>query len=51
MWLTVYLREYSPGKKSKYLKNFVRGPGCPLNASFGRDMHFEREGIDLKGSY
>ena len=39
-----------PGKKSKYLKNFVRGPGCPLNASFGRDMHFEKERIDLKGS-
>ena len=40
-----------PGKKSRYLKNFVRGPGFPLNASFGRDMHFEKERINLKGSY
>ena len=40
-----------PGKKSRYLKNFVRGPGSPLNASFGRDVHFEKERIDLKGSY
>ena len=23
------------GRKSKYLYNFVRGPGCPLNASIG----------------
>ena len=39
----------TPGRKSKYLKSSVRGPECPLNASFGRDMHFEKERIDLKG--
>ena len=44
-------KDIFPGKKSKYLKNFVRGPGCPINASFGRDMHFEKERIDLKGSH
>ena len=38
-----------PGRESKYRKNSVRGPECPLNASFGRDMHFEKERIDLKG--
>ena len=38
----------TPGRKSKYLKSSVRGPECPLNASFGRDMHFEKERIDLK---
>ena len=27
----------SPGRKSKYLTNSVRGPECPLNASFGRE--------------
>ena len=37
------------GKRPKYLKSSVRGPECPLNASFGRDMHFEKERIDLKG--
>ena len=41
----------TPGRKSKYLKSSVRGPQCPLNASFGRDMHFEKERIDLKGWY
>ena len=41
----------TPGRKSKYLKSSVRGPECPLNASFGRDMHFEKERIDLKGWY
>ena len=41
----------TPGIKSKYLKSSVRGPECPLNASFGRDMHFEKERIDLKGWY
>ena len=40
-----------PGRESKYLKNSVRGPECPLNASFVRDMHFEKERIDLKGWY
>ena len=38
-----------PGRESKYLKNSVRGPEFPLNASFVRDMHFEKERIDLKG--
>ena len=38
-----------PVRESKYLKNSVRGPECPLNASFVRDMHFEKERIDLKG--
>ena len=37
----------TPGRKSKYLKSSVRGPECPLNASFGRDMHFEKERIDF----
>ena len=37
----------TPERKSKYLKSSVRGPECPLNASFGRDMHFEKERIDL----
>ena len=41
----------TPGRKSKYLKSSVRGPECPLNASFGRDMHFEKERIDLKVWY
>ena len=38
-----------PGRESKYRKNSVRRPECPLNASFVRDMHFEKERIDLKG--
>ena len=41
----------TPGGKSKYLKSSVRGPEWPLNVSFGRDMHFEKERIDLKGWY
>ena len=28
-----------PVRESKYRKNSVRGPECPLNASFVRDMH------------
>ena len=40
-----------PGREYKYLKNSVRGLECPLNASFVRDMHFEKERIDLKGWY
>ena len=40
-----------PGRESKYLKNSVRGPEFPLNVSFVRDMHFEKERIDLKGWY
>ena len=38
-----------PGRESKYLKNSVRGPEFPLNVTFVRDMHFEKERIDLKG--
>ena len=44
-------KEIFPGRESKYLKNSVRGPECPLNVSFVRDMHFEKERIDLKGWY
>ena len=54
LWGGTYLhgfhKETSPGRKSKYLRNSVRGPGCPLNASYGRETkHFEKERIGLKG--
>ena len=47
LWGGTYLhgfhKETSPGRKSKYLRNSVRGPGCPLNASFGRETLKRKE--------
>ena len=50
MWLTVYLREYSPGENPSILKILSAGLSSLLNTLFGRDMHFEKERIDLRGS-
>ena len=47
LWGGTYLygwyKEISPGRKSKYLRNSVRGPGCPLNTSFGRETLKRKE--------
>ena len=51
MWLTVYLREYSPGENPSILKILSAGLSALLNTSFGRDMYFEKERIDLKVWY
>ena len=51
MWLTVYLREYSPGENPSILKILSAGLSSLLNTLFGRDMHFEKERIYLQGWY
>ena len=47
MWLTVYLREYSPGENPSILKILSAGLSSLLNTLFGRDM----QRIDLQGWY
>ena len=45
-----FIRKHLPGENPNISKNSVHGPGCPLNASFGRQTkHFEKERIGLKG--
>ena len=51
MWLTVYLREYSPEENPSILKILSAGLSSLLNTLFGQDRHFEKERIDLQGWY